>query len=145
MRSDSILTIINILAALHMQGERERERELGWPPHLTSHLSLAFSVSVPSLVFEASETPPCVRLHSIPWAAQAWQSVLKVSRQPCSVAYTGYKLPAGLLKTTAAEFHSFYSNSTKVSHCFLTLSVASHHLLVSIQGRCVGASIHGTK
>lgn len=97
----------------------------------TSLLSL--SLSLPSslslslflhLFFEAFETPPCVRLHSIPWAAHAWQSVLKVSRQPCPVAYIGYKLPARLLKTVADVFHSFYSNPAKVWLCFMSPSVA---------------------
>lgn len=46
------------------------------PPLLLSHtLSLSpfpsLFISFPLLVFEASETPPCVHLHSIPWAAQA--------------------------------------------------------------------------
>ena len=90
---------------------------------LSPPLLLSLSVSFPSLVFEASETPPCVRLHSIPWAAQAWQSVLKVSRQPCPVAYIGYKLPTRLLKTMADVFHSFYSNPTKEWLCFLSAAL----------------------
>lgn len=70
-----------------MQGEREREKEGAQGDRFTSlSLSLSLAVSFPSLVFEASETPPCVRLHSVPWAAQAWQSALKKSvggRGPC--------------------------------------------------------------
>lgn len=45
------------------------------PPLLSLTLSLSpfpsLFISFPLLVFEASETPPCVHLHSIPWAAQA--------------------------------------------------------------------------
>lgn len=114
MRSGSILKIINIWAAPPYAAKESAGP--GWPP---SPLSLShspyFSLSLlpspallpppPSLpyflppsfrilVFQASETPPCVRLHSVPRAAQAWQSVSKVGGRPCHVAWIGYKLPA---------------------------------------------------
>lgn len=121
MRSGSILKVINIWAALWMQGETESS---GWPPHL--HLSSSVFFSFPLLVFQASETPPCVRLHSVPWAAQAWRSVLKVSGRPCPVADIGYKLPARPSeKPWRMSCLHFYSNPTKVWLRSRSPSVAS--------------------
>lgn len=54
MRLESILKIINILAALGMQRETARADRL--------------------TPLSPSETPPCVRFHPVPRAAQAWQS-----------------------------------------------------------------------
>lgn len=54
MRLESILKIINILAALGMQRETARADRLA--------------------PLSPSETPPCVRFHPVPRAAQAWKS-----------------------------------------------------------------------
>lgn len=100
-----------------MQGGREGGRGRGRELRVTtSPLSLFLCFFFfPLLVFQASETPPCVRLHPVPWAAQAWRSVLKVSGRPCPVADTGYKLPARPSEKPwrMCSLH-FYSNPTKV-------------------------------
>lgn len=94
-----------------------------FPPSLPHFLPPCFCI----LVFQASETPPCVRLHSVPRVAQAWQSVSKVGWRPCPVAWIGYKLPARAAEELWWMYSiHFSSNPTKnvdeltVSKCGLS-------------------------